>query len=366
MTRQADGGIVPGGKVTIREVARMAGVHPGTVSRALNASTRALVNEATARRVDQAARQLRYRPNHSARSLKTQRSDTIGVIVPDLTNPLFPPIVRGLEDRLADAGFVALVGNTDNDEGRERLVFERMQSRHVDGFVLATATRRHAGPEAAEPDETPVVLVNRVTRDASVPSVSVDDAAGMRATVQYLAELGHLRIAHIAGPQGFSTGYGRYHGFITGMRESDLAFDPSLVFFADVFSEAEGYRCGVELLATGSPTAIVAANDSLALGVMRAVSEAGIACPEEVSVTGFNDMAFVDRLQPPLTTVRVPHYQLGYQAAQLMLERLSEGEGATTKAILLRPELIVRASTGPVGPAAARPASRRRRGGAGR
>lgn len=336
------------GRATIREVAKLAGVHPATVSRALNAGTRALVNEQTARRVDRAARQLNYRPNHSARSLKTRRSDTIGVLVPDLTNPLFPPIVRGLEDRLAEAGFVALIGNTDNDESRERLVFERMQSRHVDGFILATAQRHHPIPGAGDAEDVPVVLVNRVSSGASVSSVSVDDAMGLQAVVRHLVGLGHRRLGHVAGPQSLSTGYGRYHGYLNGLQEAGIPYDESLVAFAEYFSEAEGYDCGRQLLDLGGATAIVAANDSLALGVMRAVSEAGIDCPGQLSITGFNDMAFVDRLQPPLTTVRVPHYELGYEAAQLMLERLNEGAGATTKAILLRPELIVRASTGPV------------------
>jgi LacI family transcriptional regulator len=354
------------GKATIREVARMAGVHPGTASRALNAGTRALVNERTARRVDQAARQLHYRPNHSARSLKTRRSDTIGVLIPDLTNPLFPPIVRGIEDRLALDGFVAVLGNTDNDEERERIVFDRMQSRHVDGFILATARRNNAIPGAVGWVDEPVVLVNRVSDDASVPSVSVDDSAGMWATVQHLAGLGHRRIAHVAGPQFLSTGYGRYHGFLKGMRDAELTANPELIIFADYFSEAEGYRCGQQLLGSGPFTAIVAANDSLALGVLLAIQEAGVDCPGQLSLTGFNDMAFVDRVQPALTTVRVPQYQLGYQAAQLMLERLKEGDSATTKAVLLRPELVVRRSTGPVNAAAARPSSRPRKGGAGK
>lgn len=367
LTRSPPDGATAGSRsVTIREVAALAGVHPGTASRALSPSTRKLVNEQTARRVEQAARQLRYRPNHSARTLKTRRSDTIGVLVPDLTNPLFPPIVRGIEDRLALAGYVAVIGNTDNTEEHEERVFERMRSRHVDGFILATASRRRAVPGRAPEITEPVVLVNRVSDDASVPSVSVDDAAGMRAAVRHLADLGHRRIAHVAGPQFLSTGFGRYQGLVGGMAEAGLDFDPTLVAFAEVFSEDEGHRCGRELLAAGGFTALMAANDSLALGVMRAAEEAGVDCPRKVSITGFNDMAFVDRVRPPLTTVRVPQYQLGYQAAQLMLERLSDGDGVPTKAVLLRPELVVRGSTGPVSPRAGRPASRQRTAGGGR
>lgn len=352
---------------TIRDVAAAAGVHPGTASRALNPATADMVNEATAKRVRQAARQLAYRPNLTARWLKTRRSDTIGVLIPDLTNPLFPPIVRGIEDRLAEEQLVPLLGNTDNDQARELLVLERMHARQVDGFILATASRDRALPVDAGVDDVPVVLVNRVSEDGRTPSASVDDVAGMRAVVAHLAGLGHRRIAHVAGPQSLSTGHNRLDGFIAGMRAAGLAVADDDVILTEVFSEAEGLRAATELLgrSTGA-TAIVAANDSLALGVYRALDDAGLACPAEVSVTGFNDAALVDRLRPPLTTVRVPHYEMGLQAAQLMVERLAGGGGATSKAVLLPPELVVRGSTGPVRPRAGRPSSRRRGGGAGR
>src|SRR5437660_12840555 len=130
--------------VTLKDVARRAGVHPATASRALSPETRLLVSDATARRVMEAAAALGYRPNAVARSLRTRRSHTIGVLIPDLNNPLFPPMVRGLEDRLAEHGYVALIGNTDADVTRERMIFEQMRARHVDGFVLATATLHSA------------------------------------------------------------------------------------------------------------------------------------------------------------------------------------------------------------------------------
>src|ERR671914_1010211 len=132
-----------GAAVTLRDVARVAGVHPATVSRALNEDTRALVNEETARRVIEAAEALGYRPNPIARGLKTNRSSTIGVLVPDLTNPLFPPIVRGIEDTLAKVGYTALLANSDNNSDQERRHFETMAGRQVEGFIMATAVRDH-------------------------------------------------------------------------------------------------------------------------------------------------------------------------------------------------------------------------------
>jgi len=320
-------------------------VHPATASRALNPETRLLVSEETARRVAAAAARLGYQPNPVARSLRTRRSHTVGVLIPDLNNPLFPPIVRGLEDKLAEAGYVALLGNTDADPSREGLLFEQMRARHVDGFVLATATMRDRILAEASSAGMPVVLMNRTSPDYSFPSVSVDNEQGARMVVAHLAKLGHTRIAHIAGPQEASTGASRLHGFRDGMRLHGLAADENLIAYAARYTIDEGARCCRELLARRDEfTAIAAANDMLAVGCYAAMEEAGIDCPGDLSVMGFNDMPFIDRLRPPLSTIRFPHYQLGTEAAQLLLERIEDGDGPV-KIMYLAPELMVRGST---------------------
>ncbi|MBO0773433.1 MAG: LacI family DNA-binding transcriptional regulator [Actinobacteria bacterium] len=338
---------MPDSPVTLRDVAARAGVHPATASRALNPETRLLVREDTARRVLDAAQTLGYRPNPVARSLRTRRSNTVGVLIPDLTNPLFPPIVRGIEDRLAAAGYVALIGNTDGDDERERIVFEQMRARHVDGFVLATVHLSSALLAEAGRADLPVVLVNRLAEDHSMPSVSADNERGMRLAVDHLSELGHRRIAHIAGPQDVSTGLSRFRGFDAALRAHAMATDEDLVVVAKAFSIEEGHRCCRLLLAQGAPfTAIAAGNDMLAVGCYGALEEAGVRCPEDMSVVGFNDMPFIDRLRPPLTTIRFPHYQVGTEAAQLLLERIA-GEPGPVKVLYLAPELIARGSTAP-------------------
>jgi LacI family transcriptional regulator len=333
--------------VTLRDVAAMAGVHPATASRALNPETRLLVREETARRVLESAEVLGYHPNPVARSLRTRRSHTIGVLIPDLTNPLFPPIVRGLEDRLAVAGYVALIGNTDGDGERERLVFEQMRARHVDGMVLATA--HLSDPLLAEASRAglPVVLVNRVASDNSLPSVSVDNQRGMHMAVAHLIGQGHRRIAHIAGPQEVSTGLYRYRGFTGAMHEHGLEPDPDLVVTAKAFSIEEGMRCTRILLERGGCTAVAAGNDMLAVGCFAALEDAGLSCPADLSVVGFNDMPFIDRLRPPLTTIRFAHYQVGTEAAHLLLERIG-GQDHSVKVLYLATELIVRGSTAPL------------------
>ena len=336
---------MPDPPVTLRDVAVRAGVHPATASRALNPETRILVSEDTARRVLDAAAELGYHPNPVARSLRTRRSHTVGVLIPDLNNPLFPPIVRGLEDRLAAAGYVALIGNTDSDDERERMVFEQMRARHVDGLVVATARLHHPLLAEAARAEMPVVLINRLAQDYSFPSVSVDNERGVRMAVAHLSALGHRRIAHIAGPQEMSTGLSRYRGFVTAMESARLPTDDDLIVFAKAFTVEEGLRCSRLLLERGTGcTAIAAGNDMLAVGCYAALDDAGLTCPDDISVVGFNDMPFIDRLRPPLTTIRFPHYQVGTEAAQLLLERIAEHSGPV-KILYLAPELVIRGST---------------------
>jgi LacI family transcriptional regulator len=231
------------------------------------------------------------------------------------------------------------------------MVFDQMRARHVDGFVLATATLHNPIlAEAAEAD-LPVVLMNRTAQGYPFSSVSVDNEQGERAAVTHLATLGHTRIGHIAGPQEISTGVARLRGFLDGMRAQGLAADESQIIYATGYTIEEGLRCGRELLeANGDLTAIVAANDLLAVGCYGAFDELGLRCPEDMSVIGFNDMPFIDRLRPPLSTVRFPHYKLGTEAANLLLERIEDNE-SPVKILYLAPELVARGSTVPLAPA---------------
>jgi len=334
---------------TLRDVATAAGVHPATASRALNPGTRPLVSEDTAQRVAEAAARLGYQPNPVARSLRTRRSNTIGVLIPDLNNPLFPPIVRGIEDRLAEHGYVALLGNTDTDLAKERLVFDQLRARHVDGFVLATATAGSPVLAEAAAAGVPLVLVNRTSQDFPFSSVSVDNEQGVWAAVAHLAALGHRRIGHIAGPQDASTGALRLRGFQAAMAGHGFPLSGAGVSYASAYSLDEGTRCGLDLLrgpagGAGGVTAVVAANDMLAIGCYAALDELGLRCPDDISVVGFNDMPFVDRLRPALTSVRFPHYQLGTEAATLLIERI-EAVDRPVKITFLAPELIARGSS---------------------
>lgn len=333
--------------VTLREVAELAGVHAGTASRALNEASRDMVKPDTVKRVLAAAEELGYRPNPIARGLKTRRSGTVGVLVPDLMNPLFPPIVRGIQDRLERDSHTPLIANTENDPERERAAFQAMRDRQVDGFIAATASRSHWMDDVRAELGVPLVLVNRRIERGGASSVVGDDRLGIELAVAHLAELGHTRIAFLGGPIELSTGYLRRAGFIESMNAHGLHHEEELMRHGERFTIEEGFRICDELLTRGDhPTAILAGNDLMALGCYDAFAKHGVNCPEDISVIGFNDMPFAERFNPPLTTVRIPHYRLGELAADLLLGLLSS-EPSEASHLLLEPSLIVRGSTAP-------------------
>jgi LacI family transcriptional regulator, galactose operon repressor len=332
-------------RVNLKDVARLAGVHPATASRALSERTLGMVSPATAERVRAAADELGYRVNRVARGLKTRRSLTIGMLIPDITNPFFPKMVRGAEDHLHERGYTLVLADTDNDPAQDRRHRDVMLERQVDGLLLATAHRRDAVVHELLSSDVPFVLVNRTVDVGRVAAVIPDDHTGTALAVDHLFELGHRRIGHVAGPDFTSSGARRAAGFVAAVRSH--GFKPGPIVEASAFTVEAGLAAGRDLLASSErPTAIVAANDLVALGVVEAAAELGLDCPGDLSVVGFNDMAFVDRVRPPLTTVRIDEYALGLRAAQVLLI-LIDDPGAPRKTLMIAPELVVRGSTGP-------------------
>lgn len=333
-------------RVTIDDVARLAEVHKATVSRALNAQTRDQVNAETLKRVKRAARQLGYVPNAMARGLRTSRSMTIGVIIPDLMNPIFPPIIRGVEHVLQAQRYTVLVANTDSHDDVEISVFESLLQRRVDGFILATS-RLDDQPvvEEAVAADVPVVLVNRGAGIGSFPLVSGDNASGTDSAITHLIELGHKHIVHVAGPLNFSTTRARAEAFDAAVLRAGVKHD---TIHAAALSIDAGVAAAGELLGRSGerPTALVAGNDLVALGLIRRLRAEGLHCPEDVSVVGFNDMPFAEDFWPPLTTVHMPLREIGSEAARLLLRGIEAGvqEPAT---LTLPVSLVVRGSTGP-------------------
>lgn len=337
--------------ITLKDVASEAGVHVSTASRALNPETRSVVNDETAGRVLAVAERLGYRPHPLARGLRTNQTLTIGMIVPDLMNPLFPPIYAGAEASLRDKGYSLLIGNDDDDPVKAKAVMAALLERRVDGLILATAHLDFALPAALNQEMVPTVLVNRTTDSMVLPAVIGDDDAGIGLVVRHLVGLGHAAIAHVTGPTAVSTGRIRRQAFARWMDSEGLAAEPALVVEADAFRTEAGHAACDRLLDSGvSFTAIVAGNDLIALGCYDALTERGLSIPDDVSVTGYNDMTFIDRVNPPLTTVSLPYEQMGAAAAQTLLVMLEFEEwqhDVVDPSAKLQPSLVVRDSTGP-------------------
>jgi len=331
-------------RVGLKDLAREVGVHVSTVSRALNPHSGHPVTPELMLQIRKASRRLGYRQNLAAYALKTNRSRTIGIVVPDITDSVFPPIIRGTEDGLAQFGYVAILANTDGNMRRQVKVLEAMRARGVDGLILASVLRSDNMVHRLAAD-LPVVSVSRRTDDPRLSSVVHDEEDGIGQLVTHLISLGHRHLACIAGPQTVSTGFNRYNAFLRHRDLAGLQPSPPLVAFARAFNEAEGERCAEELLASARPfSAVVCANDRIAIGAISAFRRHGLSCPGDVSVTGFNDMPLADRVSPALTTVRVQHYKAGFEAAGALVD-LIESETAEPHHVVLPVETVIRNST---------------------
>ena len=332
-------------RANIKDIASRAGVHPSTVSRVLNPATRSMVSESLATEIVRIADELGYRRNPLASGLRTRRTFTVGVIIPDLTNPVFPPIVRGVEHTLDSAGYIAILADSGSKRRSEKALVENMQARQVDGLILAAANRKDPLVDQCIDQGIPLVLVNRTVDRHNVAAVINDDELGIDLALAHLVELGHREIAYVGGPQRTSTGYARYRAFLKSAKKAGLKIDRKLVINAREFTEAAGQSAFHEIAQAGKPfTAVLTANDLLALGCYDAMDELGLRCPADISVTGFNDMPYVDRFVPPLTTLHIPHDELGVQAALLLLERMQNPD-TPAKQLRLEPRMVVRGST---------------------
>lgn len=329
----------------LRDVAMAAGVHVSTASRALDERTAPNVNAETVERVRQAADKLGYRVNGMARALRRRRSLIIGMVIPDIKSPVFPAVVRGAEDVLSGLSFSLLLSNTDNDPNKARAQITAMLASQADGLLLGIARREDPVIEELKTSGTPIVLVNRMIDQGGMPTVIADDYHGILAAVQHLYKLGHRKIGYVGGPCTFSTASQRLAGFQHSVARLGLP-DVGVVETA-AFSEDAGLEAGGQLLdAHPETTAVLAANDLIAIGVIDAAGQRGLSCPRDLSVVGFNDIEYVRRLQPPLTTIRIPHYEVGRRAAELLLAMV-EDPNRHPEIVMLSGELVVRGSTSP-------------------
>ena len=334
-------------QATIKDIARETGVHPSTVSRALAPDSTTPPGDKVARLIREAAKRLNYRPNRIASGLRKNRTWSIGIVIPDITNALFPPIVRGIESILEPLGYASIIVNTDNIPEREDRLIDVLRERGVDGIIDGAA--RRVDPKIAEVATTglPIVTINRKVDNSSIPHVINDEAQGIRLVLEHLYKLGHRCIAHIAGPQDLSTGQLRLSAFRKFSVELGLRVDDLTIAISKRYDEDEGYRCGKDILDTEPRvTAILCANDRLALGALKHLYERKLNCPEDISITGFNDLQFLEYLPTRLTTVRIRQFEMGQAAARVLIDRINKGGAQVPSATVLPVELVLRDSTG--------------------
>jgi len=335
----------PHSSVTLKDVAKLVGLHQTTVSRALNPVTSHLVNEETVRIIKEAAKSLNFEPNPIASSLRTKKSMIIGVVIPDLRNPLFTEMVRGVQDTLDSAGYTCFIVNTDGDVNKESKLVSSMKNRRVDGLILATARQQSSGLEEII-GQLPAVSINRTSTNTHLPSVTTDEDHGTKLAVTHLYSKGHTEIAHLAGPTWSSTGLERAAAFQREIKSVGLNFDESIIEHCEAWTIESGKK-SAKILLDRNPniTAVFAANDLLALGLLDELAERKLKCPRDISIVGYNDIPFIDRIDPALTTIKIPKYEIGSEASRLILSMLVEDSNSFTRHIRLTPELKIRQST---------------------
>ncbi|MBT4711530.1 MAG: LacI family DNA-binding transcriptional regulator [Alphaproteobacteria bacterium] len=327
---------------TMADIARIAGVSTATVSRAL--ANPAVVTAETREKIDRAVADADYRVNTLARNLRKMETRTILVIVPDIANPFFSDIFRGIEEVAHENGFVAVIGNTEVDPEREAAYANMARERRADGLLLLDGKLPAWASGASALGGVPFVMACEYVDGPDICLVRTDNYDAAKLAVAHLAELGHRRIAHIAGPLDRSISQDRMRGYHDGLAEAGLDDDPALIFEGD-FGLDSG-TAAIPTLMLGKPTAIFTSNDEMAMGAIQGLRAMGLGVPEDVSVVGFDDIRFAGAYNPPLTTVAQPRYEIGRLATEMLMQLLS-GHELGQRQRVLNSSLVIRESSAP-------------------
>jgi len=329
-------------RVTMADVAREAGVSAMTVSRVVN--EKGEVGPATRQRVLEIVERLGYRPSAIARGLATQRTGSLGLVMPDVANPFFSDVARGAEHVAYAEGYNIFLCNTDEDPQRELSVLQSLEEKQVDGVVLCSSRLDDGELEAALAHHPAGVLVNRrLEMDGVVGSVLIDDEAGGRMATQHLVQAGHRAVGFLAGPPASHSGQQRAKGYRAALTAAALPHN--LDWMRHCSPVVQGGREIARRLLTAYPelTALFCYNDLVAVGALQACADLGRQVPDDIAIVGFDDIPLAALVIPPLTTCRVPRYELGAQAMRLLLDQVGGCPGECEE-VMLQPELIVRAS----------------------
>ena len=327
---------------TIREVAESAGVSYATVSHVIN-NTRVVTQE-TRERVLAAMTALNYHPNALARSLRQGKTNTIGLVLPDSANPFFAEISRGIEDVAFKKGYSVFFCNTELDTERELFYVDVLSKKQVDGIIFVAAGDQADSLDFLLRQNMPVVMIDRDLPNVQVDAVLTDHQLGGFLATQHLIELGHTRIACIAGPSSITPSAERITGYRKALEEAGLPYEESLILRGDYHAQSGMDSTHSILKMTLRPTAIFALNDLMALGALGAAAEAGYSVPKDLAVVGYDNLELARFTNPPLTTIAQPKKEIGLQAVNLLVDRISRKNQPPSR-LVLAPELIIRRST---------------------
>lgn len=329
---------------TIHEVAKYAGVSAITVSRVINNS--GYFSQEVRERVEKAIAELGYVPNTLARSLRSRRTQTVALMVTDITNPFFTTLARGVEDTANQAGYTVIFCNTDESQEKEEKYLKVLLQKQVDGLLLVPTQSSGKAIQQIQTHGTPVVVLDRRIPDVAVDTVRCDSVDGAYQLARYLISLGHRQIAILSGAPGISTADDRVTGYRKALAEANIDIDEQYIFRGAVTPES-GYRMTRQAVSLSlRPTALIASNNFITIGAMKALQEIGLEVPDDVALVGFDDLPPAMVTFPFFTVTSQPAYEMGTTAMELLLKRLEGKESDPYQEVILPTQLIIRHSSG--------------------
>jgi DNA-binding LacI/PurR family transcriptional regulator len=327
--------------VSIYDIAKKAGVSPSTVSRALEDHPR--IGATTRKRIQDIAREMNYVPSTVAKSLATNKTWTIGMVLATISDPFMGRVVEGVEQIALESGFNVFISTSQNDRQREIAVIETLQKRRVDGIVVIASHLFDRSPRFFERSKVPIVVINEQNPGENMHFVAVDDVRGARLAVEHLIALGHHRIGYVSIPNRPQSNQHRFKGYQDALEAADIAVDPALIFSSHTIEDhARAGEAGLEPLLAAGASAAFCYNDTTAIGLLAACHQRGIAVPGDLSIIGFDNIDMAAYTLPQLTTIHQPRFELGRKAMHMMLALLN---GQKPGNQILPAELVVRQTT---------------------
>jgi LacI family transcriptional regulator len=329
---------------TVKDVAREAGVSVATVSKILNYPEYSRAE--TREKVLATIKRLNYQPNHAARSMVNKKTGMIALIIPDVRNPFFTEVARGVEDAANKSDYRVMLGNTDEDPAKQQNYLQALQGRIVDGFIIAVASDDSRQLNKINRQELPFVFIDRECRNCRTDAVIVDNRDGAVKAVRHLLDNGRRRVGFISGKRGTQTGRERLEGYCDALTEKRIPLDREIIKDGQ-FTVAGGYQAVKALLELPEkPDALFIANNAMTIGALRAIAEAKLRIPDEIALISFDDADWAEFFTPALTVIRQPTYTMGNLAGEILFQRITELKPSELKEVVLKPELVIRKSCG--------------------